>query len=127
MYLSQPLIFAILHSWPNTRRLSTVVGLLVMCVALAASSFSKNTTHLILTQGVLNAIGGSVAYAPTILFVDEWFVRRKGFAYAVMWVSRDILVSIGDIALFADIYPPGWHRPSWCSLTACHGMGSQQV
>lgn len=88
MYLGQPLIFAALHSWPNLRRLSIVVGLGIMCVALAASSFATTTTHLILTQGVLYAIGGGVAYAPTILFVDEWFVRKKGFAFGVMWVSR---------------------------------------
>jgi len=94
MYLGQPLIFALLHSWPNLRRPSTVAGLGIMCVALAASSFSTNTTHLILTQGVLYAIGGSVAYAPTILFVDEWFVRRKSFAFGVMWVCwRDSLIS----------------------------------
>ena len=87
MYLGQPLIFALLYSWPNFRRVSTAVGLGVMCVALAASSFATTTTHLIFTQGVLYAIGGSVAYAPTILFVDEWFVRKKGFAFGVMWVS----------------------------------------
>lgn len=35
-----------------------------------------------------------MAYAPTILFVDEWFVRRKGFAFGVMWVCwGDSLIS----------------------------------
>ncbi|KAI9873805.1 MAG: hypothetical protein M1830_010590 [Pleopsidium flavum] len=90
MYLGLPVTFAMLQSWPNFRRLSTVVGLGIMCAALAISSFSTTTTHLILTQGVLYAIGGSLAYSPTILFVDEWFVRKKGFAFGVMWAGTGI-------------------------------------
>lgn len=92
MYLGLPLTFAMLHRWPNIRRLSTVVGLVVMCIALALSSFSKTTTHLILSQGVLYAIGGSVAYSPTILFIDEWFIKKKGFAFGVMWASQSLNV-----------------------------------
>lgn len=91
MYLGQPFIFAVLYRWPNFRRLSTVSGLGIMCIALAASSFSTTTTHLILTQGVLYAIGGGMAYAPIILFLDEWFVRKKGFAFGVMWVCWECL------------------------------------
>lgn len=40
-----------------------------------------------MSQGVGYAVGAGLAYAPTILFLDEWFVVRKGFAYGVMWVS----------------------------------------
>jgi MFS family permease len=42
-------------------------------------------THLIATQGVLYALGGSIAYSPCIVYLDEWFTRRKGLAYGVMW------------------------------------------
>jgi MFS family permease len=56
-----------------------------MCIALALSSFSQNTTHLILTQGILYAIGGSISYCPCLLYLDQWFARRKGLAYGVMW------------------------------------------
>lgn len=33
------------------------------------------------------AIGGGMLYFPTIIFLDEWFVRRKGFAYGIMWAG----------------------------------------
>ncbi|KAF7557281.1 hypothetical protein G7Z17_g778 [Cylindrodendrum hubeiense] len=46
---------------------------------------AMNTTHLIVTQGVVYAIGGSISYCPCILYMDEWFVKRKGFAYGIMW------------------------------------------
>jgi MFS family permease len=87
MYLSAPFIFAGLTKWPHLRRTSSVVGLFIMCAALATSSFATKVWHLILAQGVLYAIGGGLAYSPTILFVNEWFVRRKGLAFGIMWVS----------------------------------------
>jgi MFS family permease len=58
-----------------------------MSLALALSSFSKTTTELIISQGVFYGLGASVAYAPTIVFMDEWFARRKGLAFGIMWVS----------------------------------------
>lgn len=59
-----------------------------MCLSISLSSFATSTQGLIFSQGVGYAIGAGLAYAPTIVFMDEWFVRRKGFAYGVMWVSE---------------------------------------
>ena len=80
MYLGSPVIFIVLHFYPRTRRLSAVFGLLTMVVALIGSSFASAVSHLILTQGVLYGIGGSMLYCPVVLFLDEWFVRRKGMS-----------------------------------------------
>ncbi|KND92100.1 Monocarboxylate transporter 10 [Tolypocladium ophioglossoides CBS 100239] len=85
MYLDIPLVMGIQRLYPRFSRWSPVIGLLVMCISLAASSFSQTTTHLIVTQGVLYAVGGSIAYCPCILYLDEWFVKRKGLAYGIMW------------------------------------------
>ncbi|WDK15584.1 major facilitator superfamily transporter [Colletotrichum graminicola] len=85
MYLSGPVVIGLLRLFPRESRHAPILGLVVMCVALAASSFSRTVTHLIVTQGVFYGIGGAVAYCPCILYIDEWFVRRKGFAYGIMW------------------------------------------
>ncbi|RFU72056.1 hypothetical protein TARUN_10208 [Trichoderma arundinaceum] len=85
MYLDAPLILALARIYPRLGRLNPTIGLLMICVALALSSFSTTTTHLILTQGVLYGIGGSVAYNPCLMYVDEWFDRRKGLAFGLMW------------------------------------------
>src|ERR1700759_5241785 len=90
MYLSAPFIFGGFKRWPHLRRPSVSAGLIIMCIALGASSFSQSVGHLILTQGVLYAIGGALAYGPVILFMDEWFVKRKGFAYGVMWAGTGV-------------------------------------
>ncbi|UNI22158.1 hypothetical protein JDV02_008074 [Purpureocillium takamizusanense] len=85
MYLDLPLVMGVQRLYPRFSRWSPVIGLLIMCLSLAASSFSQNTTHLIVTQGVLYALGGSISYCPCLLYMDEWFVKRKGLAYGTMW------------------------------------------
>ncbi|PGH11886.1 hypothetical protein AJ80_06951 [Polytolypa hystricis UAMH7299] len=87
MYLGSPVCFAAMQRWPLLRRWSTTAGLVILVVSLIATSFATAVWHLIFTQGVLYAIGGSLLYSPVILFVDEWFVRRKGLAFGVMWAG----------------------------------------
>ncbi|KAG7422418.1 hypothetical protein ACKAV7_001713 [Fusarium commune] len=79
MYLGLPFTMSLQRLYPRQSRWSPMIGLFIMCIALALSSFSQNTTHLILTQGVLYAIGGSISYCPCILYMDEWFAKPLGF------------------------------------------------
>ncbi|KAJ9154886.1 MFS general substrate transporter [Pleurostoma richardsiae] len=85
MYLDGTLVLAIIRKYPRRARWAPFVGLFIMCLALAMSSFSTTVNHLIVTQGVFYAVGGSIAYMPTILYMDEWYVKRKGLAYGIMW------------------------------------------
>lgn len=72
---------------PRVARWVSTVGVFLMCLSLALSSLSTNVTHLILSQGIGFGVGGSLAYTPSILFMSEWFVKRKGLAFGVVWVS----------------------------------------
>lgn len=90
MYLGAPFSFALLQRFPHHRRHCAVLGLVIMIIGLVASSFATRVSHLILTQGILYAIGGSMLYTPTIIFLDEWFIARKGFAFGVMWAGTGI-------------------------------------
>ncbi|KAF5001598.1 hypothetical protein FGRMN_904 [Fusarium graminum] len=85
MYLGIPVSLSVHRLYPRQTRWSPVMGLFIMCIALALSSFSQSTTHLILTQGVLYAIGGAISYCPCLLYLDEWFVKKKGLAFGIMW------------------------------------------
>lgn len=87
MYLGSPFSFALLQRFPLQRRFCAVAGLVTMTVGLVASSFATRVSHLILTQGVLYAVGGSMLYTPTVIFLDEWFIARKGLAFGVMWAG----------------------------------------
>ncbi|KAG5292504.1 MFS monocarboxylate transporter [Histoplasma ohiense] len=90
MYLDLPIVFALFRRWPKYQRTGCGIGVLMMCLALALSSFSTNVTHLIVTQGVVYALGGSIAYSPCILLMEDWFDKRKGLAFCVMWAGTGL-------------------------------------
>lgn len=90
MYLLSPLTLGVCRVFAKRARYFPILGLLIMCAALAASSFCTSVGGLIATQGILYAIGGSIAYSLCILYIDEWFVARKGLAYGIMWAGTGL-------------------------------------
>ncbi|KAI1105322.1 MFS general substrate transporter [Jackrogersella minutella] len=90
MYLTAPLIMGLCRLFNRWARWTPILGLIIMCLSLAMSSFSTAIPHLIATQGILYALGGSIAYCPCVLYLDEWFVQRKGLAYGIMWSGTGI-------------------------------------
>jgi hypothetical protein len=93
-----PISLYFLEAWPSIRRLSSILGLFIVLVTLVASSFSTQVWHLILTQGILYAIGGSLLYTPTVFYLDEWFILRKGLAFGIMWAGVGVVGSISSPA-----------------------------
>lgn len=91
MYMAGLILFPAYKTWPNLADRSKWVGLPLMAAALIGASFANNVNHLLLTQGVLFALGGSIVYYPCLVFVDDWFIERKGLAFGVMWVSQSFL------------------------------------
>ncbi|KAJ4330627.1 hypothetical protein N0V95_010021 [Ascochyta clinopodiicola] len=83
MYMDITFWFAVLKCYPRLRPWATPVGLVIMCLALGLGSLSTSVTHLILTQGIIYAIGGGLAWTPILFYIEEWWVRRRGFAYGV--------------------------------------------
>lgn len=90
MYLDLPVVFAIFRRWPKYQRLGCGLGVLVMCLSLGLSSLATSVSHLIVSQGVFYALGGSFAYSPCILLMEDWFDRRKGLAFGVMWAGTGL-------------------------------------
>jgi hypothetical protein len=62
-------------------------GGVLIVVAMLAASCCNTVGGLLATQGVLYAMGGLFLYFPALVFLDEWFVSRKGLAYGVMWAG----------------------------------------
>lgn len=84
---------------PRIARWVSTMGVIIMCLSLALSSFSTSVTHLILSQGIGFGIGGCLAYTPSILFMAEWFAKRKGLAFGIVWVSPRLKHALGEIEL----------------------------
>ncbi|PWY89408.1 MFS monocarboxylate transporter [Aspergillus sclerotioniger CBS 115572] len=106
MYLDLPIIFILYRQYPTLQRTGCALGVLLMCLSLGLSSLSTKVPHLILTQGIFYAIGGSIAYAPCILLMEDWFDKRKGLAFGVMWAGTGLGGAILPIVMqrLLDLY-----------------------
>jgi len=90
LYLSSPITFAVLTRWPRLSRWFGPIGLMTIACGLLMSSFATTVKQLIATQGVICALGSGLLYAPTTLYLDDWFVRRKGLAYGIMSAGKSV-------------------------------------
>ncbi|KAI1321257.1 MFS general substrate transporter [Xylariaceae sp. FL0255] len=90
MYLASPLVLGLSRQYPRMTRYLTPIGLFLASLSLGLASLARSTTALILLQGILYAIGGAIAYCPTILYIDEWFAKRKGMAYGIVWSGEGL-------------------------------------
>ncbi|KAE9365612.1 MFS general substrate transporter [Stipitochalara longipes BDJ] len=79
MYMSGLILFPAYKKWPRLAQTSQWAGMPLMAAGLTAASFAN--------KGVLYGIGVSIIYCPTLLFIDEWFIQRKGLAYGVLWAG----------------------------------------
>lgn len=120
-----PVAFVLLQAMPRLKLWAAPLGFAIMCVALSMSSFASNTSHLILSQGIGYGIGASLAYAPTIIFMDDWFVRRKGLAFGIMWVSgcSELVLLQLDRLMFLS----GWNRAIWSDPSNCASMAIEHL
>lgn len=89
-----PFNVVVLHRWPAYRKEFSVLGLIMIIVALIAASFATQVVHLILTQGLLYGLGASLVYSPFTFYIDQWFIKRKGLAYGVFWAGTGFCGSI---------------------------------
>lgn len=71
---------------PWIQRSLATIGLVMMCLSLGVASFATNIAQLALTQGIMYGVGGCLAFTPAIIFTSEWFVKRRGFAFGLVWV-----------------------------------------
>lgn len=88
MYLMMPLTFTLLSRYPRLRPYTGPLGLVITVSSLIMSSFATMAWQLIASQGVLCALGSGLLFSPTTLYLDEWFIARKGMAYGTIWAGK---------------------------------------
>ncbi|KAJ5948565.1 MFS monocarboxylate transporter [Penicillium verhagenii] len=89
-YLSCPVVIVTMILLPRYARWFSTAGLVIMCLSLALASFSTSITHLVLSQGIGFGIGGCIAYSPSIMFMSEWFDKRRGLAFGMVWAGSGV-------------------------------------
>ena len=99
MYLSMPFLFALFTKrWAHYRQIAAVCGALIACVSFILSSFSEHVWHLVVTQGVLAALGCALVFSPTTLSLGEWFnsknrICNRAVAYGICLSTKNIVGS----------------------------------
>ncbi|KAE8363021.1 major facilitator superfamily domain-containing protein [Aspergillus caelatus] len=90
LYLASPFSLFILQRWPGLCRISSVAGLVIAVVGILSSAFATTVWQLLATQGIIYPIGACTLYYPVLIYIDEWFVRRKGLAYGICWAGSGL-------------------------------------
>jgi MFS family permease len=90
-FMGAPFMTCICKTYPHiNRRYYVLLGLAICVASLAGASFSTSLLPLIMTQGLLYGVGIFVLDAPVLLILNTWFVKRRGFAYGIIFSITDL-------------------------------------
>ncbi|WWC89922.1 uncharacterized protein L201_004851 [Kwoniella dendrophila CBS 6074] len=84
MYLLMSPLSLYLTKYPTQRRITMWLGLIIMCSSFIGAAFAKSAAGLVVTQGILYGIGGTLLYCPTTNYMFEWWSNRRGLASGIM-------------------------------------------
>jgi len=116
-YLTMPIYFFLFQKFPDWRRVSCYASLPLIAASLIGASFARSVPQLLFCQGVLYALAGNALITPTITYLDEWFVRRKGLAVGIMWAGDGTGGVIMPLLMQAMLSKIGFR---WvCHLRSC--------
>ncbi|PHH68721.1 hypothetical protein CDD83_5999 [Cordyceps sp. RAO-2017] len=62
-------------------------GMVLVVAASVAAAFSTTPLRVIMTQGLLYGVGSGLLFAPSVSFIDEWFLARRGLANGLLCVA----------------------------------------
>ncbi|WRT67244.1 uncharacterized protein IL334_004211 [Kwoniella shivajii] len=84
MYLLLSPLSLYLTAYARQRTRTMWLGLIIMFCGFMGAAFASNASTLIVTQGVLYGIGGTMLYCPTTNYMFEWWLNRRGLASGIM-------------------------------------------
>ncbi|KZV73164.1 MFS general substrate transporter, partial [Peniophora sp. CONT] len=95
MYFSSPITYPLATRYGFHRQKAMWLGTLICWASLFGASYATTVTQLLLLQGILYSIGGSLLWPASMTYMPEWFVMRRGLANGVL----DAGASAGGIIL----------------------------
>ncbi|KAK8863402.1 MFS general substrate transporter [Apiospora arundinis] len=90
LQISPPFLLRYLGARPAHRKLMMWLGMVIIVVATIGAAFSTVPVGVIMTQGVLYGIGSGLLFAPSISFIDEWFLLRRGIANGIFFGANNL-------------------------------------
>ncbi|GAA6012714.1 hypothetical protein JCM11491_002539 [Sporobolomyces phaffii] len=71
--------------YPDKVKLSLVISAAVYSGSMLLASWATSVWHLVLLQGVLCGASGAVLYAPVLLWLNGWFLTKRGLASGIVF------------------------------------------
>ncbi|KAF9065349.1 major facilitator superfamily domain-containing protein [Rhodocollybia butyracea] len=90
LYLSSPIVLLIINRFPRHKKTAMILGITLCVSGLTGAAFSTKNWHLIITQGIMYSLGGSLLYFPMSTYLFEWFSQRRGIANGVMYSGTGV-------------------------------------
>lgn len=79
-----PFLFGMLaNRLTHLRTHALVLGSILAPASILASAFVTSVSGLIATQGIMQAFGATLLYCASSVYIDEWYIQRKGFAFGI--------------------------------------------
>ncbi|KAK5451631.1 hypothetical protein LTS15_007891 [Exophiala xenobiotica] len=100
IYLCMPILFGLFtNKYAHLRRKAAAAGILLSVASLILSSFATQVWQLIVTQGIVQALGSTLLFSSSTIYIDEWFIQRKASAYGTI-LSVKSAIGAGTPLLF---------------------------
>jgi MFS family permease len=85
-----PFVSPICLRYPKYQRHILVIGWAGCVLSLVLASFATQVWQLILFQGVMYGVSWPLCYTPFLLMCNEWFVKRRGTVYGIIYGASGI-------------------------------------
>ncbi|KAL3475094.1 MFS general substrate transporter [Aspergillus californicus] len=83
-YLGGPFMAFLTKKFPKYQRHMIWLGWPLCISGLVAASFANTLPKLIVTQGIMYAVGFVFIYYPLISMINEWWIVRRGMAFGII-------------------------------------------
>lgn len=84
------LLRGFLATFPNYHRIMVMVSLVLSALCILIASFSTSLAMLIAFQGVFFGITSGVLLTPVVLYLAQWFDKRRGFATSCIFMGSGV-------------------------------------
>jgi len=121
IYLSMPILFGLLaRRLTRFRTHALLVGGVLSVVSIVASAFTTSVSGLIATQAILQGLGATLLYSASMIYIDEWYIQRKGFGYAVTLSAKSAVGVVCPLAFSAMLTHIGYRATllTWAGILA---------
>ena len=92
-YLGSPIMCVLMDLLPGHKVHMVWAGWLMCAIAVFSASFTSDVPTLIATQGFLYGMGCLALIIPLTALLYDWFVAKRGLAYAIVSSSTGITCS----------------------------------